>query len=226
MANRRPPPPPNANPNRRPRQMPRPERPGRYNQPQRRANPRENSVNPANPERTRRPPPPKPPRGVIKPRQPQGRVLPFKIIETKDTIYTVHKRPAGDFPWRKLAISFAIILIGGIGSAATHAQVTNTQNAINARDRQLHAVRTENFQLSETLRERYTFYEIERMAHERLGMAMPDPSQIVIINVPRIGGVTLNPDDSAVQPTTPNYFMQEIRIFVSGIFDRMFGGGN
>ena len=123
------------------------------------------------------------------------------------------------FPWRFLAITLVIVMVGGVGLAATQARIVYTQRYIAAAEQQLMGVQSEIIVLRENLAERYTHYEIERIASERLGMSMPDPAQIFDIYVPRVGGVVMNIADYAIP--RHNYFWEEIVNFISGIF-----GGN
>lgn len=162
-----------------------------------------------------------------KDKKPQGKILlfnpnaPQKLV-AKDTIYYKYMESLKSFPLKKLAITFFIILIGGIGSAAFQARNTTIQTEINRAEREFRAYQTENFRLESQLQERYTHYEIERMATERLGMSFPDPSQVVNIYVPRIGGVTLNTDEYVLP--RHNYFWQDMRNFLLGILNQIFGG--
>ncbi|MCL1843839.1 MAG: hypothetical protein FWF79_08500 [Defluviitaleaceae bacterium] len=156
-----------------------------------------------------------------------GKMLPFrdpnapKKLESKDTIFIIYRNKLRKFPWKKIAFTMILILIGGIGSAVTQARIANTRNYIIQAERDLWYYRAGNITLSSRLDERYTLYEIERRALE-LGMSFPDPSQIIEIYVPRVGGVTLNTADYALP--RHNYFREEIRNFLSGIINQIFGG--
>jgi len=160
-------------------------------------------------------------------KKPMGKVIPFDpnapiVLVTKNTIFTVYRESIKNFPWVRLGITFIIILIGGIGSAAFQARNANIQRDINRATRQLRDYQDSNFALEQQLQERYTFYEIERIATERLGMSHPDASQIVNIYVPRVGGVTLNTADYALPQH--NYFWNDVSNFFSGLFNSIFGG--
>lgn len=146
-----------------------------------------------------------------------------EILVSKDTVYQKSVRSIKEFPWKKLAVTFALILLGGVGSAVFHARNANIQTEINRAERSLRHYLDTNFIREEELRERYTFHEIERIATERLGMAFPDASQVIIINVPRVGGVMLNTADYVLPRR--NYFREDVVNFFTGIFNRIFGGG-
>ena len=68
----------------------------------------------------------------------------------------------------------------------------------------------------------YSLEEIERMALERLGMARPDPSQIIYINVPPISHVVFNPDADILPRSTS--FWEEMGTYLQGLINRVFGG--
>jgi len=125
-------------------------------------------------------------------------------------------------PWRRLIVTFLLIFLGGMGSVLTQAQVAVLQNDIDYYERQLQGYLQENFVLDENLRDRYRVYEIERIAIERLGMAHPDPSQIIMINVPRQGTVELNTAEHVLP--RENYFRQDLTTFLRGLVDRIFRG--
>ena len=124
-------------------------------------------------------------------------------------------------PWL-MAITLFLILIGGLSGAMAAAQITQTERLIAQARSQRAYYQNLNVTLREHLSERYTNYEIERIATERLGMARPDPSQVIEIYVPRFSYVVLNTDDD-IMPRE-NYFWREIVTFLSGIADRIFGG--
>jgi cell division protein FtsL len=144
------------------------------------------------------------------------------VFVAKDTIYTVYRDKVKNWTWLKLAVTFVVILLGGLGSAAFQARNANIQTEINRAERSLREFQNENFTLEQQLQERYTFYEIERIAIERLGMSHPDASQIISIYVPRVGGVTLNTADYALPQH--NYFWNDVSNFFTNFFDRIFGG--
>jgi len=163
--------------------------------------------------------------GTTKKRRRMGKILLFpgaQILVSKDTIYHKYVQSFKNFPWFKLTVTFLLILLGGIGSAMFQARNANIRTEISSVERELRDLHADIFRREAELRERYTFEEIERAATERLGMAFPDASQIIHINVPRIGGVTLNTAEYALP--RHNYFWEDVRNFMSGIVDQIFGG--
>ncbi|MCL2386220.1 MAG: hypothetical protein FWC89_01605 [Defluviitaleaceae bacterium] len=168
-----------------------------------------------------RPPRPKP----LK--KPTGQVIqidpraPIKL-ESKDTVFIVYRTALKNFPWKKLAATFLIILFGGIGSAATQARVANTQNDVSRAEATLRYYQAANVVAAARLQEHYTWDEIERIARYRLGMSLPDQSQIINISVPRQGGVVLNTDDTALPQY--NYFWHDSIRLLSGLINQIFGG--
>jgi cell division protein FtsL len=145
-----------------------------------------------------------------------------RTLESEEFRYIILPRSIADFPWKKLAITFAVVLIGGIGSAATQARIANTENDIATLERELRTYQAEIISLNAQIQESYTFVEIERLATERLGMAFPNASQIIEIDVPRVGGVTLNTADYVLP--RHNYFLHDIRDFFTGLINQIFGG--
>jgi cell division protein FtsL len=160
------------------------------------------------------------------PRSYGGKIVPFDpnaplILESKDTRYTIFKESVKNFPWVRLTITLIVILIGGVGSAAFQARNANLRRDINRAERQFRNYQTENFRLEQMLQDRFTFHEIETAA-ERLGMTHPDSSQIIYIDVPRMGGVTLNTAEYALPQH--NYFWDDVSNFFSGLINQIFGG--
>lgn len=158
--------------------------------------------------------------------KPEEKVIPFnsnapKILVTRTERFTVVGEKFKNFPWKLLTVTFIIILLGGIGSATFQAFNADIRREITRSERQLRDYRNANFALEQNLQERYTRYEIERMA-TALGMTHPDPSQVISIYVPRVGGVTLNVAEYALP--RHNYFWNDVREFLGGLVNQIFGG--
>ena len=126
------------------------------------------------------------------------------------------------FSWQ-LVVSLLLVLVGGLGTLAIHVHVANVENQIFHARSALQQAQIDIFTLESLLDERYTDFEIEWIATERLGMNFPDPSQIIEIYVPRQGGITLN--TIMHEPPPENYLAVELRHFLAGILNRIFGGG-
>ena len=126
------------------------------------------------------------------------------------------------FSWQ-LIISLLLVLVGGLGTLAIHVHVANVENQIFHARSALQQAQIDIFTLESLLDERYTDFEIEWIATERLGMNFPDTSQIIEIYVPRQGGITLN--TIMHEPPPENYLAVELRHFLAGILNRIFGGG-
>jgi cell division protein FtsL len=152
------------------------------------------------------------------------RKKPNNIIEMKrgDTIHRINPQN------RRLALStpilFTILLIfiGALSSAAASAHMTNTRREVSLMRQTLNNQLDANRILAGQLPQPYTLEEIERMAYERFGMARPDPSQIIYINVPPVSHVVFNTDVNLLPRSTT--FWEEMRAFLIGIFNRVFGG--
>ena len=124
-------------------------------------------------------------------------------------------------PWR-MVITILLVFLGGVGIAMTHAQITNMETRIIQSRRVLLAYQEANSALEAQVLDRHTTDEIERIARYRLGMELPDPSQIIDIYVPRRDTVVLNIDEYALP--RENFFWRDIVGFMSGLITRMLGG--
>jgi len=122
----------------------------------------------------------------------------------------------------EVVLTFILIAFAAIFATAIHANNTNIQTQINRAQQELRAQQVNVATLTDQLSERYTSYELERIASERLGMAFPDPSQIINITVHRQGTTMLNVTDDLLPQE--NHFWQDIRAFIRTTIDRIFGG--
>jgi len=123
--------------------------------------------------------------------------------------------------WRMI-FSLVLILMGGLASALAASQITSIQRQLDSSRGQLRAQHEINTALARQLETHYTLDEIETRARE-LGMDMPESSQIFYINVPRLGYTIMNTSDDIFLPTQ-NYFLQDIWAFITGLYNRIFGG--
>ena len=112
-----------------------------------------------------------------------------------------------------LVLFFLCLVIG----VAPHAYVTTIQREIRLTRASIQTYRESNRILRAQINERYTLDEIERIATDRLGMAPPEPAQIIYINVPRQAQVFLNPELPQVQQ---NYFWQDVLNFFNRVMRR------
>ena len=152
----------------------------------------------------------------------EGRNIP-RIRIRGDARFIIYVNQLRDiFSWQ-LIVSLFLVLIGGLGTLAIHVQVAGVENEIFQARSSLQQAQIDIFTLESLLDERYTDFEIEWIAIERLGMNFPDPSQIIEIEVPRQGGITLN--TIMHEPPPENYLAVELRHFLAGILNRIFGGG-
>ena len=144
------------------------------------------------------------------------------IRERRGTRFIIYGKQLAQFiSWQLIATLF-LILMGAIGSLAIHAHVTNTALSIDQARIELVRLQGETFTYRSLLRDQYTIDQIERIAIERLGMAHPDPAQIIDIYVPLQRTIRLNMDDGALP--AENFLWEEIRSFLTGVIDRIFGG--
>jgi len=139
-----------------------------------------------------------------------------------DQVHKMDATPTRSFLSPPIIFTIILIFVGALGSAVAAAHMANTRREVTqarqARDAQLDANRT----LLSQMPQPFTLEEIEQIASERLGMGRPDPSQIIYISVPPISHVVFNPDTNILPADTT--FWEELRVFVTDIFNRVFGG--
>ena len=143
-----------------------------------------------------------------------------KVVQRGNILFVIAKSGL-EIPFA-FGITLVIIFIGAIGSAMSHAQITNTEQAIVAARAALVSYQNDNTTLEAQIFNRYTTDEIERIARLYLGMEFPDPSQIIDIYVPRLDNVVLNIDENILPREVS--FWQSTTEFISGLFNRMLGG--
>ena len=124
---------------------------------------------------------------------------------------------------RNLIISLFVIFACALAIVLTHAQITGMERQIAQERIRLHLLDEYNRNLESQIGGNYTLEEIEYIAIMRLGMTPPDPSQIIEINVPRQSHVEFNRSEHTLSGRE-NYFWLDIRNFISGALDRIFGG--
>jgi len=123
---------------------------------------------------------------------------------------------------RTLIISIVVVFICAIVTVATQVYISSLERQIANANTRLARIESSNSALLSQIGVHYTDERIEEIAITRLGMIFPDQSQIIEIYVPHISHVEFN----TAQHFLPreNYFWRDIRTFVSGMFDRVFGG--
>jgi len=111
------------------------------------------------------------------------------------------------------ACAMAIVLFNG--------QITGTERELAVANSELRALQETNRNLESQIGGTYTLEEIEFYAFTRLGMTLPDPAQVIEINIPRQSHAVLSTQEFL--PPTENFLWQDVRTFVSGLFNRLFG---
>ena len=148
---------------------------------------------------------------------------PSTTVRRRGNVYYLFHKTNRRIPWR-IVIAFLVVFLGAMGSAYSRAQIHYITVQMEQTRQQLASQQVRNHNLESQLTRNYSRDEIERIASERLGMAPPDPSQIIYFYVPHVSGVmmpTYTPEETVA---TENYFWQEIVGFFRGISDRLFGG--
>jgi len=123
---------------------------------------------------------------------------------------------------RPLIISFVVIFICAIVTVATQVYISSLERQIAGANTRLTRIEASNVALLSQIGVHYTDDRIEEIAITRLGMIFPDQSQIIEIYVPLISNVEFNTAQHFLP--SENYFWRDIRIFLSGMLDRIFGG--
>ena len=123
---------------------------------------------------------------------------------------------------RPVLITIVMVFICAIIAVATQVQIASMERQIGIANRQVDNLQTANATLVSQIGMYYTLDEIEYFAISRLGMIHPDPSQVIEIYVPRQNNVELNA--SAHLLPSQDDVWGDVRTFLNGILDRMFGG--
>lgn len=97
-------------------------------------------------------------------------------------------------------ITLTLIFLGGLGTAVSYAFISDTQNSIRKTREDIQIQKEANASLRAELTQKYSLDEVERIATERLGMIKIDPSQSILINVPKQSFVILNDDEELPEP--------------------------
>jgi cell division protein FtsL len=156
---------------------------------------------------------------LLKRRSPEGNIV---YLKRGDTVHKVNALTPRFSLSPPLVFTIILIFLGALGSAAAAAHMANTRREINRVQQALNTQLDANATLASQMPQPYTTSEIERIASERLGMARPDPSQIIYIHVPPISHVVLSPD--AYIPAPAPSIWVELRVFFTAVFNRVFGG--
>ena len=139
-------------------------------------------------------------------------------IRKRGKVYYMFHKQQRRIPWR-LVISLLLVFLCGVGSAVSFAQIHSVQRQITQLRQRYSAQIETNITLEAIASERYTHEMIAQRARE-LGLAEPDPSQIIYFYAPHHNHVVITYDQ--VRPQE-NYFWQGIREFFGGIVDRVLG---
>ena len=123
---------------------------------------------------------------------------------------------------RTLIVSIAVIFICAIVTVATQVYLSSIERQIASANTRLARIEASNDALLSQIGVHYTDERIEEIAITRLGMIFPDQSQIIEIYVPRVSHVEFNTEQHFLP--RENYFWRDIRTFLNGMFDRVFGG--
>ena len=161
-----------------------------------------------------------------KPQQRPDNVIPFrqnipkKLSRSNENLVIYYDQLRNVISF-ELVITFALVVFAAVFVTGFHALNTGVSTEITRANQQLRSYQASVFNLNAQLADRYTSYEIERIATERLGMSFPDASQIVHIEVHRQGTVMLV-TDYLVAPTVT--FWDSVGNFIRDTINNIFGG--
>jgi len=154
----------------------------------------------------------------------QGRKKKNNIVYLRrgDQIHKMDTTPIRFFFSPPIIFTIILIFVGALGSVIAAAHMADARRDVTQarqhRDAQLDANRALLAQMPQP----FTMEEIEQIARERFGMGRPDPSQIIYINVPPVSHVVFNPYANILPDDST--FWEELRVFFTDIFNRVFGG--
>ena len=144
------------------------------------------------------------------------------VLQRGNTIFIVEtERHQYKLP-RNLTLSIVLGMLCFLAIVLTNAQIAETEREISRSSTQLNLLHEQNRGIEARISSHYTLEEIEYYAIVRLGMTFPDPSQVIEIDVPRQSHVAFNRSEN-IMPRE-NYFWLDLRSFVSGVLDNLFGG--
>jgi len=124
--------------------------------------------------------------------------LPMQVIATSMVVF---------------ACAMIIVLFNG--------QITGTERELTVANSDLRALQETNRNLESQIGGNYTLEEIEFYAFTQLGMTLPDPAQVIEINIPRQSHAMLSTQEFL--PPAENFLWQDVSTFVRGLFNRLFG---
>jgi len=136
-------------------------------------------------------------------------------MRKKGNVIYLFDRTRRRIPWR-IIIALIFVFVGATASAYSYAQIHNVQQEISESQRDYRNQVTANSNLEAQITRNYTREEIEYHARTRLGMGLPDPSQIIYFHVPHHDGVLTSTYAPPI-PTTQTGFWQGIVDFFRGL---------
>ena len=144
-------------------------------------------------------------------------------VTKKGNVFYVLDTARGQYKMpRPLIISIVVIFVCAIVSVATQVHISSIERQISNANTRLVRIEESNGALESQIGVHYTDDRIEEIAITQLGMIFPDQSQIIEIYVPRISNVEFNTAQHFLP--SENYFWRDIRTFINGMLDRVFGG--
>lgn len=123
---------------------------------------------------------------------------------------------------RAIVITMLVVVACALVIVLTNSQITSVERQISAHTVELRALQDQRMAEEARMMARYTLEEIEYIAFVHLGLIYPDPSQIIEIFVQPENVISMNRHQELIP--VENFFWADIRSFISGLFNQVFGG--
>jgi cell division protein FtsB len=124
----------------------------------------------------------------------------------------------------RMLFTLFLVFFVAISSALYYAVILDIQTRTANARRQANEQRETNAALRAEITQRYSLDEVERIAVDRLGMAKPDISQVVRINVPKQSYVVLNDEDMPAE--NEDNLLDGLSTFIGNFIRDLQGGSH
>ncbi len=120
----------------------------------------------------------------------------------------------------KMVVAIIAVLTAGLVVMCRYAIITKVNYDFIQKEKEYQEIRNENSLLKVQIESKTDLNEVREVAENRLGMQMPDKSQIIYINVPRSDYTVMmtprtqaNSDDSSITETLINKAASFLKLF-------------
>ena len=158
----------------------------------------------------------------VRPRKPAQKKAKQSYIKANNAQYIYESRQYWQRIPKYIISTSLAVFVCAMAIVLFNGQITGADREVGRATSQLHTLQEANRALEAQIGGTYTLEEIEFIAFWQLGMTLPDPAQVIEINVPRRSHAVLNTQEAFLPQE--NFLWQDVRLFVSGLFNRLFGG--